>query len=236
LRPPGGFNPSAYEVKNWVSKFAFKFDLYRYSLGIAPAMEEEAAAAGAAGAGSGGSRRLLREAGGGGGGVRRALAASVPVVQSVSLFYGLGLEVMAAPPVYTRVCFSTKLAAEALAALEAASTVGAVHVDFPRPIAERRLVPRWFQTLHLSSEKTSFKMCLSIMQRATATPRLLCRRRCDTRVRSGRTGIPRGQRRMRWWSSRRPAGRGCFARPSSRARVVAAALAAEVAAAAAVVS
>jgi hypothetical protein len=31
--------------------------------------------------------------------------------------------------------------------------VGAVHVDSPRPIAERRLVPRWFQPTHLSSEK-----------------------------------------------------------------------------------
>jgi hypothetical protein len=29
----------------------------------------------------------------------------------------------------------------------------AVHVDSPRPRAERRLVPRWFQPLHLSIEK-----------------------------------------------------------------------------------
>jgi hypothetical protein len=36
---------------------------------------------------------------------------------------------------------------------------GAAHVDSPRPIAERRLIPRWFQTLIPLNINPGFKMC-----------------------------------------------------------------------------
>jgi hypothetical protein len=39
---------------------------------------------------------------------------------------------------------------------------GAVHVDSPWPTAERPLVPRWFQPLHLSSEKPVSRLCFQM--------------------------------------------------------------------------
>jgi hypothetical protein len=45
-----------------------------------------------------------------------------------------------------------------------------VHVDSPRPIAERRVVPRWFQPAHLSRENLVSKFAFQMGQRAPLRP------------------------------------------------------------------